>query len=912
MKSKMGIIVNGQIHECEADDNKFLLDYLREDLGLVGTKNGCHTGHCGTCTLLIEGVPKRSCVVKLKQCAGKSVETIESLETEGNMHPLQQAFIDEGAVQCGFCTPGMLMASKALLDRISEPTTSDIRMALKNNICRCTGYGAIIRAVKKAAAMVKGKEFTKDQVKDNRYVGVSVAKKDAMPKVTGARIFADDFTEHGAIFGQVVFSDYAHARIIGIDTAEAERMPGVIKVATYKDVPGINKFGLFVPQQPVLCEDKVKYLGDVVACVYAQSKQLASAAAEKVAVTYEPLPAQLNPEENYLPESGKIHEAAEDNIIHHVEVRKGNVDRAFDAADYVIEATYDTQAVEHAYMEPEACLTTYKDGQLVLYSGNQGSFAYKRMIQANLDLKDSEVRVIFTATGGGFGGKEEPTVQILAALGTYLTKRPVKMAMTRSGSIRMSIKRHPMRIRMKHGVNKNGEIIAMESFAIGDGGAYISQTAPVIFRSAVTASGPYEVTNIKADAYGVYTHKNPSGAFRGFGSTQASLACESQMDRLAEAIGMTPYELRAKNAFGKGVVTSTGQVLKDGIGYRATLDAINESMIRMKKELVDYPLKPNEKIGYGLGSAYKNVGIGTGKQDKAGAYVEILPSGRILISMGATDIGQGVDTLCAQIAATAMNVPYEVIDVNACDTETCPDGGMTTASRQTYVTGNAVKCASELMAKRMAIALDGQDLPGTEEGFKSLYQTFKTKSIDVKVCYDYYPPKTYAHKTDANHKKGENLSAYDIHYAYCFASASVAVKVNSETGDVNVLKIAVAQDVGKAIHPKNIIGQIEGAAAMGIGLSLQEDFQVNASEVVTDTLKKIKVPTINDIPDIESIIIEEEQLEGPYGAKGMGEVGLNPVAPAIANGIYDAVGIRLTSLPMTPDKVKKGLGLLKG
>jgi len=388
---------------------------------------------------------------------------------------------------------------------------------------------------------------------------------------------------------------------------------------------------------------------------------------------------------------------------------------------------------------------------------------------------------------------------------------------------------------MKHGVNKNGEIVAMESYAIGDGGAYISQTAPVVFRCAVTASGPYAVTNVKADAFGIFTHKNPSGAFRGFGSTQASFACESQMDRAAEAIGISPYELRAKNAFKEGVVTSTGQVLKDGIGYKATLDVVKASMDRMKEALQSIDLGPDETIGFGLGSAYKNVGIGVGKPDKAGAYISLLPEGRLLVSMGAADMGQGVDTLCDQIADTAMDIPYDLFDVIACDTDTCPDGGMTTASRQTYVTGNAVRCAGELMKKRMEESSEGTLDYKSEEGLAKVYKIFMAKGINPKVTYDYYPPKTYAHKTDANHKAGEDLNTYDIHYAYCFASSSVAVKVNRKTGKVTVLKIAVAQDGGRAIHLPHIIGQLEGAPAMGIALGLCHDYQASDHSVFTDS-----------------------------------------------------------------------------
>jgi aldehyde oxidoreductase len=900
-------LINGKEREAQVDPKRRLLDYLREEMGLMGSKNGCNTGHCGTCTVIIDGKAKRSCAVTMAYCENKTIETIESLGSQEKLHPLQYAFIEEGAVQCGFCTPGMIMSCKALLDENLNPSEEEIRHALRHNLCRCTGYEAIFRAVNRAAAIMRGEEtYEPGHYDKGLYVGQNVPKKDGIAKVIGAPIFADDLKEAAMLYGVPLFSEHAHAQILSVKTDEAEAVPGVVQVATYQDVPGINKFGLFVPQQPVICKDRVKYFGDVVACVYGETLDAARAGAAKITVEYKPLPAQVDAEENFKEGSPLIHEGTDSNVIHHVSVRKGDVEKGFAEADFVVENVYQTQAVEHAYMEPESCLAKMVDGVLTLYSGSQGSFAYKKMIQENLSLADDQVRVIFMATGGGFGGKEEPTVQILAALGTQLTKRPVKMVMTREDSIRMSTKRHPMKIWMKHGITKEGRITAMTSRVIGDAGAYVSQTNPVIFRSAVTASGPYHVENVEADSYGVYTHKNPHGAFRGFGSTQASFACESQMDQLAEAINMDPYDLRKMNGFAQGVETSTGQVLHDGIGYLETLKKVHDGLLEMKEEFSSVERPDHIKLGFGIGSAYKNVGIGTGLADKAGAYVEVTEEGRILVSMGATDMGQGVDTLCAQIAGSVLDVPYDLIDVVACDTLTCPDGGMTTASRQTYVTGNAVKEAALMLRDNLNSYLKKFDtLNG--DCLKSVYAKAVADGVRVKIEHDYYPPKTYAHKTDANFKEGDDRATYDIHYSYCFASAALAVEVNEQTGDVKVLKVHASQDVGKTIHPKNVIGQIEGAVAMGVGLGLSEEFVADGEKIHHPNLKSLGLLTSETMPPVVASYVEEAQDKGPFGAKGMGEVGLNPVAPAIGNAIYDAIGKRLTHLPMKADKVLKAL-----
>jgi CO/xanthine dehydrogenase Mo-binding subunit/aerobic-type carbon monoxide dehydrogenase small subunit (CoxS/CutS family) len=926
----LGLTVNGVRIARDVEASLSLLRFLREDLGLVGAKNGCEKGHCGACTVIVDGKARRSCVLKASRMEGSEIQTIEGISGPGGeLHPLQRAFVLEGAVQCGFCTPGMIMASKALLDRVSDPSEAEIAEALRDNLCRCTGYAAIRRAIHR---------FVRERGRDGRAetgdgpppaaarragaVGAPLPRKDAPAKARGEALFAEDLADRFALgragpiasagakslVGKMLFSERSHARIASLDIAKASAAEGVALVLTAKDVPGLNAFGLFVPQQPVIADDEVRYLGDVVAVVLAETREEAEAGRSLVSVRYEELPVLSSPEANMEEGAPLLHSDTKSNIVHETHVRKGDSGRAFASADIVIENEYETQAVEHAYLEPESCLAIPDpDGGVTVFTGNQGSGDYRSMIAASLALPDDKVRVVLVACGGGFGGKEEPTVQIQAALGALLTGRPVRMALSREESIRMSTKRHPMRIRMRHAASSDGTILAVESRAIADAGAYVSQTIPVVFRSAVTATGPYEVESVVADSYGIYTHKNPSGAFRGFGSTQASFACEIQMDELARALGMDPVRLRRKNGFAPGKRTGTGQLLDEGVGYLGTLEAASDALARMRADFGKSPPPPGKGIGFGIASSYKNVGIGTGLADGAGAIVELGPEGRVSVRTGAADMGQGSDTVAAQIAAECLGLPYELVDVVACDTRTCPDGGMTTASRQTFVTGNAVKMAAQELRERLAAFLPAGGASGdpvaSAAELRGIRERALAAGLSVLAEARYLPPPTRAHRTEAAPSPGEGGSDPGIHYAYCFASSAVAVEVDLETGAVRPLRLFIAQDVGRAINPMSVVGQIEGAAAMGLGYALSESFVADERGVLTDTLRKLGVPRIVDLPPIEVAIVERSQPGGPFGAKGMGEVGLNPVAPALSNAIFDAVGVRLRSLPMTRDKV---------
>jgi CO/xanthine dehydrogenase Mo-binding subunit/aerobic-type carbon monoxide dehydrogenase small subunit (CoxS/CutS family) len=903
------LTVNGLPIEREVEPEKTLLRFLREDLGLAGTKNGCEKGHCGTCTVIVDGEAKRSCLIRMGRAAGLNITTIEGIpdSSDGTPHYIRAAFLAEGAVQCGFCTPGMILATKALLDKVDAPSVSDVKNALTNNLCRCTGYAAIERAVLRAARIRRGLEPMPGK-DGQRVVGVGspAVRKDSPAKARGKPVYADDLPARRPLIGKLLFSAHPHARILEVDVSQAEQAEGVALVLTAKDVPGRNAFGLYVPQQPVIAQDEVKYLGDVVAAVFAETREQAERARNLISVAYEPLPPQLSATENLEPDAPLLHQGTENNVVHHVSVRKGDAEAAFTGADVVVEGRYYTPAIEHAYLEPESCLAEPDGlGGIVVRTGSQGSQEYQEMIAESLDLPVDKVRVIMTACGGAFGGKEEPAGQIHAAIAALRTGRPAKVVLSREESIRISTKRHPMHVWMRHAAAKDGRLLAVSSRAIADAGSYVSLTKPVVFRSAVTATGPYEVPNFSADSYGVYTHNNPSGAFRGFGSTQACFAAEIQMDKLARELGMDPAEFRRINGYRPGAVTGTGQTLGEGVGFRGCLDAVAGSLEVMHRELSGAERPANIRLGFGIACSYKNVGIGVGLSDHAGAGVELLRNGRVEVRTGAAEMGQGSDTLAAQIASDVLGVPYGLIDVVSCDTAVSPDGGMTTGSRQTFVTGNAVKGAAEALKDELAGfwpegTPDADALAGT-------YRAAKSAGASVLFEYTYRPPKTYPHRTNADPEPGREPEEYDIHYAYCYAACAAAVEVNEETGEIRVLRLAAAQDVGKAVNPLNIRGQIEGAVVMGLGYALSEEFVQDDARIVTDDLRKLGVPRITDVPPIEVHIVEEPQPNGPFGAKGIGEVGVNPVAPAISNAVFDAVGVRLQSLPMKKEKVLAAL-----
>ena len=918
MSTTVAFTLNGTTVTATAEDKITLLDWLRDEKGLIGTKNGCGVGQCGACTVLIDDKVAQACVTRLSRLEGKRVETIEALSPGGSLHPIQQAFVAEGAIQCGFCTPGMVMAAKALLAEHPTPTEEQIRTAIKPNLCRCTGYASIIRAIQRAsgqpvrepdgtlreAMAVAGDttltgEASEGTVSVDRdgseragepdaiqpVIGTSPVRKDAVAKVRGDRVFADDYNEAGQLHGAFVLAGVDHARVKNIDATAAEAITGVVRVLTAKDVPGRNGFGLQLQHQPVLVADEVRFRGDPVAFVVAESAEVARTAARQVSVEFDELTILRTPEEALADGAPALHE--DGNTAETVRFRKGDVAKAFADADLVIEGEYRTPSVDHAYLEPEACLAIPSESpepRVTVYTTNQGSGAFQQMIAASLSIEPAEVRVVYTPAGGGFGGKEEPTVQIQAALAAMLTGRPVKVALDRRESLLMSTKRHSATIRMRHAVKNDGTILGVESDVIADAGAYLSLTRPVIFRTVVMAGGPYEIPNVRLESHGIYTNTNPSGAFRGFGSTQIAFASELQLDRIARRLDIDPFEIRRRNGLEPGKVTVMGHRLSDGIGYKETLAKVESALAAQLEQITP---SPGKKLGVGVASAYKNVGIGKGLPDEASAAVELHEDRTFTVYVGATDIGQGSDTVMAQIAADTLGVSYDRVNVISSDTAVCPDAGMTTASRQTYISGNAVRQTSELLLQKIKTA-------GGIDGFLA-----GTTPPERRIESRYRPPET-AHLPEVLEEvDASGPDGLPVHFAYCFTTMAAIIEINPDGSDLKVRRLITAQDVGRALHVQNVFGQVEGAAVMGYGFATKERFENGRNGKATLTLNSLGVPRATDAPELESYIVEVPTADGPFGAKGIGEIPLNPAAPAISAAINDAIGRYVDSIPVS-------------
>lgn len=909
-KQQITLWVNGIERQAQVGPKTTLLSILRDQLGLTGTKNGCGTGHCGACTVIVEGRATRSCVYRAERAAGKRVETIEGLAQGGDLHPLQQAFVQEGAVQCGFCTPGMIMAAKALLDANLDPTEAEIKQALRHNLCRCTGYEAIIRAVRAAAAMLRGESYP--SAAPEVMIGGSHLRPDAVPKVTGKAKYAADYVFQGMAHAKVLRSAHPHARLLDIDSSAAERLPGVLAVLTAKDVPGVNRHGLERPDWPVLCEERVRYVGDAVAVVVAETEAIAERALEQIAVEYEPLPVLDTPEAALAPDAMALH--PDGNIAEHIALSRGDLERGFAEADLVLERTYRTARAEHAFLEPEASVATV-DGHnwVTVYCGTQIPFEDQRQVAEALGLPRDQVRVVHTETGGTFGGKEDIAGQIHAALAAWVTRRPVKLVYTRTESIVSHPKRHPTTIRLKTGARRDGTLVALEAEIVGDTGAYASLGPYVMTRTATHATGPYQVPNVRIDCNAVYTNNIPGGAFRGFGVPQSAFAIESQLDLLAAELGLSPWEIRRINALRNGSRTATGQVLGQDVGLLATLDAVQAAQ-RDAEQRQGPELSEGKRRAWGLACAYKNVGLGGGAPDKAGAFIEIGPSGRVLVKAGAAEVGQGLVAVLAQIVAQELGVAYGQIDVLVGDTDLTLDGGATTASRQTFITGNAARLAAIQLRQTLAdLAADAwgvstEQVVWTVQGaaaagrpqdaltWKALYERAEQAGVSLRVEHVYEAP--------ATRPLGQGG---DMHFAFGYATQAAEVEVDVATGEVRVLQVIAAHDVGKAINPLGVRGQIEGGVVMGMGLGLTEELPMEGGQPLATNLGQYKLVRAPDKPEIVPLIVEAPIETGPYGAKGVGEIPSIPTAAAIANAIYAACGARVYAIPATPERVLAAL-----
>jgi len=565
--------LNGFKRRVHVSNDQFLLDLLREELGLTGAKRGCGDGECGSCTVLVDGLPLASCIYPAVKVNGRTVTTVEGLGTQKNLHPLQTWFLKLGAVQCGFCTPGLLMSAKALLDRNPSPTMKEVRQAIVGNLCRCGSYQKAIEAVQAAAAEMRGESVPeRKDIETEGPLGRSMVKVDGIPKVLGTAQFAADLKRPGMLYGAMLGSPHAHARVVSIDPKPALSIDGVVNVITAKDIPGPNSYGIIIKDQPFLAGDKVRYIGDPVVIVLAREERLARLAAKEVQVTYEVLPAFFDPREAMRPEAIQIHEKG--NVLIHSKMRKGNIEDGFRQADVIVERQFTTQSVEHAYMEPEAALAFWEGDMLVVHCCSQGPHYHRQEIARMLGFPVSRVRIIQATTGGGFGGKIDLSLQHFVALGAFMTGQPVKMVWTRDESFRTSTKRHAFYLNYRMGASRNGRLSAAFAEIIGNTGSYASYGPAVITRSATMALGPYDCPNVHVDAYAIYTNTQISGAMRGFGAPQMSPCHESLMDEIGRRCGLSPVEVRRINMLRPGSSTVTQQILTEGVGALQTLDKV--------------------------------------------------------------------------------------------------------------------------------------------------------------------------------------------------------------------------------------------------------------------------------------------------------------------------------------------------
>ena len=922
---KLNINVNDQDYELPFIPGEMLSDLLRNRLGLIGTKIGCNEAECGTCTVVIDGQAVLSCNYPSSRAIGKKITTIEGLakHTKENgsekleLHPLQEAFVKYGAVQCGFCIPGQIMTSYALLQNNPVPSADEIQYALKDTLCRCAGYPSIIGSVQAASkAITTGAEINTPKVDIAKNAGSIVGRvqlrPDSIAKVTGKAIYSDDINFPGMLHASVKRALLPSAIVKKIDISKASQLPGVQAIIIEHDLQHEKNHGLVIKDWPVLVGEgqPVRYIGDAIAIVAADSKDIADEAVDLIEVLYDKKTVVDNAVMAFQDDAPKIHENG--NLLKHIKVRKGDVEKGFSEADFILEDTFYTNPNDHAFLEPECSICRLNDeGRFEIYVGSQIPYADREQIASVLGVPEDQVRVIGQLIGGGFGGKEDIAGQIHAALLTQKTGKPVKLLFDRHESLLVHPKRHATQIKVKIGTTKDGHIVAAETELYGDTGAYASLGEKVMTRATTHSSGPYEIEHVKADCYAMYTNNPPAGAFRGFGVMQSGFAVESLVDMISEELNIDPVEFRKQNALRVGSTTNTGQVLTESVGLLECIEKVHQCLIEKAGPNPFDPVvdKENSDLvrAWGFAVAYKNTGLGGGAPDKAGAEVELLPEGVFEVRSASAELGQGLPTVLQLIAAEELSQSSNQVQVLLSDTDLTPDGGPTTASRQTYVTGNAVRYASQSLKQMMTSELAEQFdispekikfVEGLAQIDKQEIPLSKVSSIlrehgtIPKVNYTYWAPETKP--------LGEGG---DMHVAFSYAAQAVLVEVNISTGEVLVPEVIVANDVGFAINPLGLNGQIEGGIIMGIGHALTEKFIVKDGFVVTDRLAKYRIPSISFTPKITSFIVEHPTADGPFGAKGVGEIVLIPTIPAITNGIYNAVGVRIKSFPVDQEMI---------
>jgi len=935
MANQISLTVNGKSHTLPASAGESLSSLLRERLRLTGTKIGCEEAECGACTVLVDGEPMMSCVYPAERANGKNITTIEGLaqrvHDEMKLHPLQEAFVEHGAVQCGFCIPGQIMTAYALLKRNPIPDREAIRFALKDTLCRCAGYPSIENAIIAAAEALRTGEPVKkpnhipDSIHEHKTVGHSHHRHDAVPKVTGTAVYTDDLKFDGMLYAKTRRAMIPHGFLKKLDISKAKALKGVVAVLTAQDIPGEKNHGLVIYDWPIMVGigERARYVGDALAIVAAETQEIAEHAVSLIEAEFDLQPVITNPVQALQEGQPQLHEKG--NLLKHIKVRKGDMDKGFAESDIILEHTFHTATTDHAFIEPECSIAVptpegrkapHDPGGVEIYVGSQIPYQDREQVARALGWDESRVRVIGQLMGGGFGGKEDIMGQIHSALLANVTGKPVKLLFDRHESLVVHPKRHATQIRVKIGAKKNGRLVAVESELYGDTGAYASLGEKVLTRATTHSAGPYDIPHVKADCYAMYTNNPPAGAFRGFGVTQSAFAVESMMDMLAEKLNMDRIELRRMNALHVGSITNTGQELRESVGLLECIDKVASSMCQVSGLAGEDLFKPrmvseNLVCVWGFAAAYKNTGLGGGAPDISGADVELYEDGKFEVRSSAAELGQGLVTVMRLAVAEEMSVPPKQVKVLVMDTDLTPNGGPTTASRQTFVTGNASRLAAKTLREAITAAMSEKyevrpeqirfengivHVNGHSLTFAEIYKEMKALGQQPRVRYTYEAPKTKP--------LGEGG---DMHFAFSYAAQAAEIELNKLTGEVRVLRVISANDVGMAVNPLGLQGQVEGGVMMGLGNALTEEFIVENGYVVTDHLARYRVPGIMLTPEITSIIVEHPVSTGPYGAKGVGEVCSIPTTPAITNAIYNAVGVRVDSLPVDQEKIAREL-----
>ncbi|WP_270284088.1 selenium-dependent xanthine dehydrogenase [[Clostridium] scindens] len=844
--------INGQIYETETD--KKLIRYLRDDLRLTSVKDGCSEGACGTCTLIVDGKATRACIPMVSKMEGKKILTVEGL-SQREKDVYGYAFAKAGAVQCGFCIPGMVMCAKALLDANPTPDRLEVIAAIRNNVCRCTGYKKIIEAILLSARILReGLQVKEEQGKVP--VGMAMQRIDAREKVLGTGEYPDDVYLDGMIYASAVRSKYPRARVLAIHTEKARELQGVVGVFTANDIPGDIKVGHLKQDWDALIPvgGMTHYLGDAICLVAAESMEVLKEAKSLVEVDYEVQDGVFDPFEALKEGAPKVHESG--NILAHEHLIRGDAGQAIAGAKYKVTNHYETPWTEHAFLEPETAVAMPFDDGVFIYSTDQGTYDTQHECSLMLGLPKEKIIVENKLVGGGFGGKEDVTVQHHAALVAYLTKRIVKVKLTRKESILIHPKRHPMWIDVTTACDEEGYLVGMKAKVVSDTGAYASLGGPVLQRACTHAAGPYNFQNIDIDGTAVYTNNPPAGAFRGFGVTQTCFASEMNLNQLAELVGISPWEIRYRNAIRPGQVLPNGQIADASTAVAETLEAVKDI----------YDSEPYA----GIACAMKNAGVGVGLPDWGRCRL-LVKGGKVQIHTGASCIGQGLGSVLVQVLSETTGLTLDEIEYCRPNTSMAPDSGTTSGSRQTLVTGEA--------ARRAAL---------------KLCEDLKEHSLSGLEGKEYYGE--YLAKTD---KMGADVPNPVSHVAYGYATQLCAL---NEDGTVK--KMAAAHALGKAVNPLSVEGQIEGGVVMGMGFALTEKFPLE------EGMPKAKFGTLglfkaDKVPELQSIIVEKPGIEEAYGAIGIGEITSIPTAPAIAGAYYRWNGKFQTQLPLEGTPYKK-------